>query len=276
MAEQSFSLLISTCGDGIFQVEDVFKNIIGLEPEIIIVHQLLNQDDISTYKEKRDALQQHYVNVKCIVDEGKGLSRSRNIALENATSKWCFISDDDNHYQKSAIINMLKKIGSDEVDVAIGRVKTDCGVDFKSYTDTNKDLNIVSAAKVSSIEICINREKVNSLGVRFNEQFGLGTSLPSCEEYIFVTDLIKLGCIVKRYPYYINTHPKESSGQNFKCEKTLTAKGAAFRHIFGFKSFAIIIAFAIKKAIQKKGSYKDTLYILKHMLSGSIIKKHVR
>ena len=42
---RKFDILIATCRDGIFDFENVFKNIASLNVGVIIVHQLLNAPD---------------------------------------------------------------------------------------------------------------------------------------------------------------------------------------------------------------------------------------
>src|SRR5690554_4611794 len=59
----------------------------NIESDIVIVNQT-NQDIISKYKKNN-------INVTYIKSTSKGLSNSRNIAIENSTADICLLCDDD-------------------------------------------------------------------------------------------------------------------------------------------------------------------------------------
>ncbi|EHZ7430924.1 glycosyltransferase family A protein [Vibrio cholerae] len=266
--KEQISLLISTCGDGIINIENVFKNIIDIKPEIIIVHQLLNNSDLQSYKVARDSLVEKYKNIKIVVDEGKGLSRSRNIAIKNATRKWCFISDDDNVYDLSAMLKLIVCAENENVDIALGRIAATDEIDYKNYSKYRKAVTLLNATGVSSIEICINRDVFLNSGLCFRESFGLGALYPSCEEFIMIADALKAGLKIKRFPEYITRHPLESSGKNIENKDILKAKGKAFKLVFGEVLGVLAICFfSFKNARPHKSGFNRFTSMFKVMNS---------
>src|SRR5699024_517025 len=64
---------------------------------------------------------------------------------------------------------------------------------------------------VSTLEIVYNIEKINNLGVCFDERFGLGNELLiGSEETIFLEDCLKKNARVLYVPEYIVEHPHDS------------------------------------------------------------------
>jgi hypothetical protein len=84
----------------------------------------------------------------------------------------------------------------------------------------------------------------------FDLDFGLGSLYPSGEEYIFLTDALKLGLNVGYFPVVIGIHPDSSSGDDFFSSPIkIQAKRQMFIRIFGKYSFPIIVMFWIKKLL---------------------------
>ena len=179
--------------------------------------------------------------------ERKGLSASRNAALANSNTDYIMIMDDDVTFSIDAIYNILGEMKKDKVDVATY---------YHKYTDGNSTLkykkaffhNKFNIANPSSIDICINRESVLKAAVNFDESFGLGSKYPSGEEMIFLSDCLKSGLKVKRYPLEICVHPPIASGADFftTAQKTL-AKAAMFKRVYPKSGSLFFILFMIRK-----------------------------
>jgi hypothetical protein len=260
----SASIIISTCRDSIFNVEDVFVSVLDVIDEIVVVHQLLDNVDSKLYVEHRNYLVSKYSQLKIFVDPGKGLSRSRNIGLLNVNSELIFISDDDNKFVKEGVISVRKHMDLHATDIVLGRVVTPDGIPFKDYDKLDVNVKVRSSGSVSSIEMCLRREFITKYSLFFNEKFGLGTALPSCEEFIFLSQSIKFKAIIKRIDDYVNIHPIESSGKNLSDINIIKAKGAAFKLVFGFKGLLVCIYFSIRKST----SLSNFLLISRNILKG--------
>lgn len=195
-----------------------------------------------------------------------GLSKSRNIALDICKAKYAYIMDDDVEFSLNNIRQLVEKMENDSVDVATCQFKYQDGTFPKKYSDESFEHSILSSAKVSSIEICVNIESIRQSGIKFDESFGLGTQWPSGEEFIFLTDCLKAGLKVKYYPIVAGIHPSETSGQDFYSSFSKSvAKREMFKRVFGWRSWLYIIAFWIKKlpnAVKAKSGIQFSRAIL--------------
>lgn len=186
--------------------------------------------------------------IRIIFTKERGVSRSRNLGLNYCASKYAYIMDDDVLLDTNAIRVLVEKMEVDGVDLATCKYIKESGTYPKRYLETGFSHTLFSAAKVSSIEICLKVDVIRNLGIKFDECFGLGTNLPSGEEYIFVTDCIKAGLNVKYYPVLIGVHPEFTSGLDFYTENNkVIAKREMFKRIFGKKYIFFIIVFWLKK-----------------------------
>ena len=178
-----------------------------------------------------------------------GLSKSRNVGLGSVKTKYAYIMDDDVDFDLEKMSRLIGWMETNQVDVATCQFVFENGSLPRSYSDVAFKHSMLSAAKVSSIEICVNVEKLRDKGISFDERFGLGSGLPSGEEYIFITDCIKAGLNVWFYPITTGVHPNITSGMDFytSSHKTL-AKREMFKRVFGWKAFLFILVFWLKKS----------------------------
>ncbi|EHJ93075.1 hypothetical protein KUC_0019 [Vreelandella boliviensis LC1] len=156
--------------------------------------------------------------------------------------------DDDVEFDPESIMYLVNWMEENHVDVATCQFEFNNGSYPRNYKKIPFKHNMLSSAKISSIEICLNIEKNREKKIFFDERFGLGTDLPSGEEYIFVTDCIKSDLAVWFYPIVCGVHPNITSGMDFytSANKTL-AKREMLKRIFGRKALVFIFAFWLKK-----------------------------
>ncbi|RXJ95887.1 hypothetical protein CRU94_04550 [Arcobacter sp. AHV-9/2010] len=245
-----FKTLIST-------MDDKFLNRkLALPFNHLIINQLVN-------KQTSDYQQDNLISVM-----EKGLSKSRNRALEHCTSDIALISDDDVEYVDDLEYIILKAFKENpDADIITFQVKTPDGEFFKdNYKDKSFYHNQKTIMRVSSVEIAFRVDKIKKNCIKFDEDFGLGTNYPTGEEAILLSDALKKGLKILYIPLPIVIHPKESSGGMFKNNpKLLEAKGAMFFRIFGLSGYFISFLFAIKKY---KMSNNSLLGFYKLMLQG--------
>ncbi len=206
----------------------------------MIIHQSSHPENHYKYTENP--------NIQYIKMNEKGLSKSRNAGLINCKSEYAYIMDDDVCFDVLKIEKLVRKMIEDKVAVATCQYKYEDGSYPKKYKRNAYLHNKLTAAKVSSIEICVNLTLLKKYNIRFDEAFGLGTNMPSGEEYIFLTDCLKKGLIVKYYPIVTGIHPNITSGMDFYSDSSkVLAKREMLKRIFGWKSFIFISAFWLKK-----------------------------
>lgn len=158
---------------------------------------IINQTEIDS------ELKSNFKNIRVVNCYEKGLSRSRNLAIENALGEICLISDDDTRY-----ISGFQEIIKDafkrhkEVSLIKFKIETFDGKPYKSYPIKSKELkNYSNINTVSSIEIAFRRNDINTKKIRFNELFGLGSLYKSGEEFLFLRDVLN-----KHLKIYFDNH----------------------------------------------------------------------
>lgn len=239
----NFQILIST-------VDDAFLNrSFLLNCPHIVINQLIN-------KKKSD-----YEEGNIYSYRESGLSKSRNKAIKEATADICLISDDDLSYKKDIEeIILLAFSKNPNADIITFQVETPDGEKYKNYYNYPYQHNFKTIMKVSSVEVAFKRQSIINNDIFFDELFGLGSAFPTSEEAIFLSDALKKGLTILSLPEVIVTHPKESSGGDYKNLKLAQAKGAMLYRIFGWKAYVVIFLFAIKH-------FRKTPYSISEFLS---------
>lgn len=177
-----------------------------------------------------------------------GLSKSRNMAIENAEAKICLISDDDLIYLNEfdqTILNEFEKNKS--ADVIVFQVE---GIDkkFKNYYKSARNLNWLTIMKVSSVEIAFKLSSIKENAIMFDEDFGAGAKYSSGEENIFLKECLDKGLKISYVPKKIaNLYVGQSSWfQGFNMHYFIS-KGALFATFSKNWSFLLILQFLIRK-----------------------------
>ncbi|NOI03220.1 glycosyl transferase [Vibrio kanaloae] len=190
-----------------------------------------------------------------VFSEGVGLSKNRNNVLKNALklcskAEFLYIADDDITLNIDGLVDGYYFAKDNNLDVVTGKISNYDGSDFKkSYRSAPFIHSNFSVASISSVEILISRNYLVKQNVYFDERFGLGTCLPSGEEYIFLTDLLKNKARLMFFNRFFCYHPEVTSGHDFYSnENKIKAKGAMLKRVFGNKlSLIYILAFSVKK-----------------------------
>jgi GT2 family glycosyltransferase len=254
------SICISTIDDRIHGIRNLLDQALP-EAEYTVVHQITN---LQTYQ----AFYQDYPAVIFIPMQGKGLSRSRNLALQCATAEWVYLCDDD-----VIIRNNLSQIAATYGDkypdagILCCQLQTSEGDPFKSYRAAATNLSIHAVGSISSAEILIRRTAIQQGHIRFDERFGLGAEFISGEEYLMLRRAMKLGCKVQYVPEVIAIHPALSTGTRYTAD-LVQSKGA----IIAARAGSLYLLFNLIYAWRKWPEYKDSMQItafLNYIYSGS-------
>jgi glycosyltransferase involved in cell wall biosynthesis len=171
---------------------------------ILIINQTkLNQDLVSTTE-----------GIRVINSREFGLSKSRNLAIENAVGDILVIADDDIEYLPDfdkTILRAYKKY--DQASLISFQFVDENDQLLKIYPKT-EGYTTSTKRPLSSVEITFRRKDVKEKGIRMNENFGLGTSFPSAEEQIFKDSLLRHGLRVAFYAKPILKHSGKTSASN--------------------------------------------------------------
>ena len=144
---------------------------------------IINQCDAEDYQEKEES----FGTLAMYSTKERGLSKSRNMALEKATADICIICDDDVCYV-DGYADFVKK-AFDEVEDAdiivfnIEPINTRIGVREKLFDSVKR---IPKYKSYGSVHIAFRRASILKAGLSFNENFGAGSGLyPMSEDSIF-------------------------------------------------------------------------------------------
>jgi glycosyltransferase involved in cell wall biosynthesis len=213
---------------------------------------IVNQCDKNEYFEIRNI--NNTVRMFSVID--RGLSKSRNFAIDNSEADICVLADDDLRYYDDYKINIIKGFEKyPDADIIAFEVPS---TNEQRPTSKLKEgrVNFLSSMKISSYQITFKRKSFKKNDIRFNELFGAGSRYSSGEENILLTKSIKKGLKV----YFINTQiatvsHNESTWFNGFDEKLFRTKGAMFYEMNNTLSLFLILQFAIRKCIM----YRDVM-----------------
>jgi glycosyltransferase involved in cell wall biosynthesis len=179
-------------------------------------------------------LESQYAKIRVVNSFEKGLSKSRNLALENAVGKILVIADDDVVYQQGFITKIINAYSQfpDAAAINFCAVKSD-GSLMKKYPDHSKtNLNAFDIFNTSSIEMTLNRTVLDKTKVKFDEDFGLGAVFEMGEEAIFLFDVKNKKQQLVFEPEIIVKHREPASSDKKSITEKYYIQGALFSRIF--------------------------------------------
>lgn len=252
------TVLISTYNDRVKQLDTVLNSPCD-KIQYTIIHQVDNGEEYSLWVDK---LKHERTDVRYVLSKTTGVAKSRNIAISLVDTKYAIFMDDDvklaSNFYNIVISSFEKHPNATVLTFRCGDIDT--GEPLKDYLlESNKHTKF-SILKVGTIEIAFDVYAVKHSGVQFPEYLGAGTSLPACDEPVFLARLMSKGHSLVFIPKTVVYHPRLSSGKEFINENAFVCRGVAFKEIFGqLLSIPIIILFYLKNRqkfqLQNKSSF---------------------
>lgn len=228
---------------------------------------IINQcDEISEEEIVRENLKGENQKVTYICTKDRGLSKSRNLAIDKADADICILCDNDVVYEadyEEKILSAFEKYTDADIIVFYIKRKEKPVPNF----DAEKRMGYLSVLKIFSPEIAFRRESIKD--IRFNEDFGAGSNKYIMgEENIFLYDALKK----KKKIYYVPVQiaelkEVESTWFAGYDERFFISRGANFTAMSRLFSILLIIQFALRKT----GLYKDKMSMsqaVRFMLKG--------
>lgn len=184
--------------------------------------------------EKHKILSSPYSNVRVINSFEKGLSKSRNLALENAVGKILVIADDDVIYQEGFISKIIKAYNKFPEAAVINfcTVNSEGNLIKKYPFNFKNNLNSFDIFNTSSIEMTLNKVILNEVNIRFDENFGLGATFAMGEEAVFLFDFKRKNKQLGFEPEVIVKHEALTSSSKKSITEKYFIQGALFTRIF--------------------------------------------
>ena len=158
---------------------------------------MINQcDEEAAYEEIRDG--RHH---RMICNKQRGLSRSRNLALENSNADIVLFADNDEEFVddiEKVVLTAFQELDADII-----------AFDLRNYEKGLKKeihkLHLLETLKVSSLQIACKRDAIKRTGICFDINLGAGTPNGGGEENKFLWDAYKAGLKIYYYPDYVAT-----------------------------------------------------------------------
>lgn len=251
-------VLVST-----MNLEDYSKlvNKMNIKGKCVIINQITkkNVEDINVENEK----------TKVFSYREKGLSKSRNKAIDASLADICVIADDDLTY-----VEDYEKIIMDAYD----KYKdADMIAFYVNNTDKTRPITqqeegrvgFLKSMKISSVQVTFKRKSIADANIRFEEEFGAGSGKYCMgEENIFLNDCLNKKLRIYYVPLTIAIlSNNESTWFKGFTKDYFISKGAMFTRMSSHLSLLLILQFAIRKykLYRKETKMKDAI---QYMLQG--------
>lgn len=217
----TFQVLVATMN----QTEYSLLERMNIQSDAIVVNQC--------NKNEKHIFEWNGYTIVWINSTERGLSHSRNMALDNANADICLLCDDDEVLKESYREYILAAYAEvPQADMLVFNIeKIDCAESEKLFTKVKA---IPNYKTYGSVHLTFKRKKIIDHGIWFNTNFGTGSGkYSSCEDAIFCMEIHKRGLKSFVYPLVIATVSyAESSWFNGYNEKYFYDMGAYLAEVY--------------------------------------------
>lgn len=243
--------------------DESYIDSLNITSDCVVINQCDREKDQNIVRKNILGIEQ---KVKYIETKDRGLSRSRNMAIYNASEDICIFCDNDVEYvdnYQEIILNAFDT--HKDADLIVFYIKRK-EKPQPNFADERR-MDYLSVLKIFSPEIAFRREAVSD--IKFDEKFGAGSNKYIMgEENIFLYDCLK----AHKKIYYVPTkiaelREVESTWFSGYDERFFISRGANYAAMTRLFSLLLILQFAVRKTKE----YKDEMSIfgaLKYMLKG--------
>jgi glycosyltransferase involved in cell wall biosynthesis len=155
----------------------------------------------------------------------KGLSRSRNYALNLARGSYFALIDDDASYDQLYLMRAYEMFKNNKNIVLSGFIKNlKNSIALKDYLNVRdgQELNIRQIVRMAPSPALIFPYSLYQKGARFDENFGVGAQYGACEETDFILQSLDFGYKVKFSRKLLVFHP--TIDHSYEIENDTTIK----------------------------------------------------
>ena len=200
--------------------------------------------------------------VKVLVLNSRGVTKSRNAVLTNTDSRYLLFGDDDITFLESGIDSALSYLESNpDISILLLQAVDETGKLRKPYPKNAHNLQLTNSAKAATYEMLIRIDAIEAAGIRFDENFGAGAKNYLGDEYIFIADAIRSGLKGRFLPITIAVHPAESSGNLRNSIEDVASRSKIFSRVFGVWAPVMRTLFILKPPAKKFGLRNSIRFI---------------
>lgn len=207
----------------------------------------------------------------------RGLSRSRNMALEYATADICLLVDDDEHlrdgYEK--IIESAFE-GCPYADLITFNIHSIDNKRKRFENKKNRQLRFYNIMRYGSARIAFKKKSIDKNSIRMNVDFGAGSIVSNGEDSIFLVDCLKAKMKAYSWPETIaDIDDNDSTWFAGYTEKFFLDKGMVFAAISSHLGGVLCLQYVIRhkeftKSIGFSRAFKKMLEGCKIVKSGEL------
>lgn len=197
----------------------------NIQSDVLVINQCdENKEEAFNFVNKRG----ESCRAKIIYTTERGLSRSRNMAIRNATGDICLICDDDEVMEEDYVEKITQTFKDyPRYDIIAFMLN----YPEKKFSSKTYSVGYFQAAKIGSWQIAFKRDK---LQVTFCEKMGSGTGNGAGEENKFLVDCLKSGNKMRYVPTLIaSLVPISSQWFHGYNQKYWRDRGWAAKMIYG-------------------------------------------
>lgn len=247
-----------------------FLENMNIKDDVVIINQTNHND--SKIIEKGNQ------KIKFISVKERGLSRSRNRAIEESEADICVISDDDFVYYDNSsekIVDAYRKYK--DADIIAFYFHSSNERQRKKFNNRSGKINYLTSLKLCSAQITFKRKSLLENNIKFNENFGAGAEkYKSGEENIFLYECLRKGLKIYIEPVYILKLEERNEGSAWfegYNKNFLQAKGAVYYQMTPSLYWLLNIQFAIRKRKLYKNNNINVFQGIKYMFEESKVHK---
>lgn len=205
--------------------------------EIIVIDDGSKDDTLSIIKE----YEQRYEFIHCIHKDNEGVSKARNVGMDNASGKYIYFVDSDDCLENSCLSKLLMTQRNNNCDLVASEIIDKKGTSKSKDVYGKKDYFLSLSKKTigenmffirmgSAVGKLYLKNKINNEHIRFDETIGLAEDLIFVHKYLMAcTSIAKVGDSV----YLVNNLPSSLSKRfSHNIEKVVREQNNIYEECF--------------------------------------------
>ncbi len=222
-----------------------------IEPECDVV--LVNQCD-------KNATQEYTLNechIKVLYRNERGVGKSRNLALSNATGDILLFSDEDIVYKKNYAKSILAEFDKHpEAELLLFNVEV-CPERKTYWNEGYSRVRWYNCGRYPAYSIAVRKDALEKAGVKYSELFGGGAKYSNGEDSLFLKQCADKGIKMYATDTVIGREePRESTWFKGYTEKFFFDRGVLFAFLYGNMAWLWAIRFVVTKKDMLQGEIK--------------------
>jgi len=215
-------------------------------------------------------LESDYPSVTVINSFERGLSESRNMAIENSVGKLGIITDDDVVFNENFEQHILDSFTNyPDAGLIAFRIEKAPGILYKKYpSETKTQLDTRDRMGIMSIEMVVNLNFIRKEGIRFDRNFGLGAKFCMGEEALFVDVIHRHKKQIVMAPKILAIHNDPSTHQKVTLYQRYFVQGAVCSALFRRNYMLWVLLKLLFDIKQEKVKLTQTHNAIKAAMSG--------